>query len=198
MALSDEAYPDFKQPESAFIVLANVSYVIQLKPVPPVSFNGATPVGTALTKILQGSGFSLENNGVQAVLSNPYFPGTVWQQALAAVKAAGAFGFLDTIKNVFAIWPEGGSRTSAGQIIVSSQTGMIGYPEFQQLRIKVRIRFDPKFMAINPGLKIQVQSQLGAANGAFTVNQVSLNLSSEAPGGPWEMVLECTPQSAGA
>ena len=75
---------------------------------------------------------------------------------------------------------------------------MIGYPEFQQNRIKIRMRFDPKFVGANPGVKVTVQSQLGAANGAFIVNQVSLNLSSEAPGGPWEMVLECAPQLAGA
>ena len=107
-----EAYPDFQQPESAFVIMTAPANVLQLKPVPPVSFNGPTPVATALTKILQGSGFSLENNGVNAVLSNPYFPGTVWQQALSAIKAADAFAYLDPVKKVLAVWPTGGAAAA--------------------------------------------------------------------------------------
>lgn len=190
-----EAYPDFSnQPDVAFVILASPSNELQLKPAQAISFNGATKITTALQKIIQPAGLMLEANNVDVVLASPYFPGTVWQQILRAVKAANIFAHLDAPSKTLAIWPKSGQRDKSVPMI-SPDTGMIGYPEFMQNRIKVRTLFDPKFVGCGPGVPILVQSQLSAANGnQWVLNEVTLNLSSESPGGPWEMILQASPK----
>jgi hypothetical protein len=184
-----EAYPEFgEMPDSAFVIIANAAAVIQLKPVPPVSFNGPTPVTTALTQIIQPAGLTLEANGVSTVLAYPYFSGTTWTQINRALTAADIFGFHDPVAQKLAIWPKGGSR-SGGAILIAPETGMIGYPEFMQNRIRVRTLFSPALHGIGSGTTIQVKSQLSAANGKFNAYQVDYNLASETPGGPWEMLI---------
>ena len=187
-----EAYPDMREmPNTAFFIRASPSQVIQLKPVAPVSFSGATPVPTALNSILKGTGFTLENGGVNTVLASPYFPGAAWAQILSCVRAANCFAHLDPVKKVLAIWPKDGSRSGSTPEI-GPDTGMIGYPEFQANQIRVRARFDPAIRS-SVGQKIKINSQLQAANGEFVVVNMTLDLASQMPDGPWEAAIEATP-----
>jgi len=186
------SYPDFSsQPDVAFVVIANPANVIQLKPTSPVSFSKSVPVETALQQILQPAGYTVENNGVNAVLATPYFPGTVWQQVRAACSAADCYSYLDPVAKKLCIWPKTGSRGGSSKIIISPENGMIGYPEFMQNNIRIRNLFVPTLKG--PGTPITVQSDLKAANGDWVLYQIDYNLSSEAPGGPWEMVLQAYP-----
>jgi hypothetical protein len=184
-----EAYPDFRNmPNVSFVVVANPGAIIQLKPAMPSSFTGATDVATALSSMAKQAGYTLENNGVSVQLASPYFPGTIWQQILSCVKAANIFAHLDSVTGTLAIWPKTGNRN--GETIISPATGMIGYPEFQRNRIKVRTLFDPSIKAPpSVGKQIVVQSELTAANGKWVVNTIDYNLSSQTPGGPWEMTI---------
>lgn len=188
-----EAYPDFTEaPNSAFVVFATPSNEAQLKPVKPVSFTGAVKTETAMSQIVKSAGWTLENNGVNTVLASPYFPGTVWQQALACARASDCFAHLDGVRNVLAIWPKNGSR-SGDTALIAPETGMIGYPTFQQTQVKVRTVFDPS-LKTGAGQKIRIKSQLEAANGTFAIIKVDHNLESQMPSGPWETLIEATPQ----
>lgn len=183
-----EAYPDFTEmPNTAFHVQAVGGAEINLKPVEPTSFEGATPAGTALGQIVQKCGLTLENAGVNAILSNPYFPGAGMTQINRAVAAANCFGTIDSIGNKLAVWPKNGHR-DGDPVAFGPNTGMIGYPSFQQIIIRVRSRFDPALM-VGPGKRITVDSQLASAKGEWIVQQISLNLAAEVPGGPWEMMV---------
>jgi hypothetical protein len=167
-----ESYPEFNEPpDSAFVVMAQNAIILQLKPVPPVSFNGPTPVTTALTRIIQPAGLTLEANGVNTVLAYPYFPGTTWSQMNRAITAADVYGYHDSIASKFAVWPKDGSR-QGGAILIAPETGMIGYPEFMQARVRARTLFSPTLQGLGPGIQIQIKSQLAAANGKFTAYQV--------------------------
>lgn len=186
-----EAYPDFRsQPEVAFYVFATPTTLAQLKPVPPQSFNGPTQAATAFQAIAQSAGWKLENNGVSAVLQSPYFKGTAWTQLLACVRAAGCFGYLDPVASTFAVWPKLGNRSGA-QVIISPDSGMIGYPSFQATIVTVRTLFEPRAKI---GQVITVKSQLVAANGKFTVINTAHDLASQSPDGPWETVISGTPK----
>lgn len=190
-----EAYPDFKDmPNAAFVVLAVGGAGINLTPVSPTSFKGSVSVETALNQICGKAGLTLENNGVDAQLSNPYFPGTATPQINSAIRAANCFGHLDTINSTLSIWPRGGSRSGETPTI-SAATGMIGYPEFEKNMIKVRTLFDPEIKGV--GKKIKVESQLTAAQGEWTVIQIDYNLASQMLNGPWEMTIKAYSQSAG-
>lgn len=190
------AYPDFQsQPDVAFVIEANGTYDLQLTKTQPTSLQGSVSAEQALTQILQPAGISVQNNGINATLRNPYFPGTVWRQALRLVRAIpGAAGFFNPISRQFTLFPVKGGSSSGGQITVSAQTGMIGYPQFQQNNIVVRTVFAGNIFT-TPSQVITVQSQLTSANGQFVAFGVEYDLASETPGGPWETVITASPQN---
>jgi hypothetical protein len=184
-----EAYPDFSdQPDSAFVITASPTAQIQMKPVTPVSFPGSVSVSSALQQILKPHGITLEANGASAMLASPYFPGTTWTQILRALQAANLFAYYDGVKKTLAVWPKTGSRAGSA-IEISPRTGMINYPEFQKNRIRVRTLFDPQVRGLAPGMPIMVKSQFASANGNWITDLVEYNISAEAPGGPWEMLI---------
>jgi hypothetical protein len=190
-----EAYPEMTEaPNSAFVIIATPASDLQLKPVKPVAFPGATDAATALTSILQGSGsgLTLENNGVNVKLASPYFAGTAWSQILRCIRAADCFAHLDRPKGVLAIWPKKGSR-SGGSPVISAETGMIGYPSYQQTQVIVRTLFDPSIKSNGVGNEIQIKSIFDAANGKFSIIHITYNLASQLPNGPWEMVITANP-----
>jgi len=188
-----EAYPDMTEsPNSAFSIFATPTQIIQLKPVPPSTFPGSVKAADVLEKMAKAAGLGFENNGVDVVLASPYFPGTMWQQMNSAKRAANIDATVDNVKNVLAIWPKTSSR-SGGTITISPDTGMIGYPTFEQTRVKVRTVFDPSIRVTGTGTKVKIESQLDAARGEFTITTINYNLASETPGGPWEMALDCSP-----
>jgi hypothetical protein len=183
----NQAFPDFREaPNAAFMVAAIGGGELNIKPAQPVTFSGSRPFATVMQKILEPTGLTHEDNGVNAILQSPYFPGSTMSQVSRALQSARCFGCLDTMKNVVATWPKNSSR-GGDAAVVSPATGMIGYPEFQRAQIMVRTRFDGTLHP--PGTKIQVQSQLDAAKGNWTVLKEDLTLSSEEPGGPWEMLI---------
>lgn len=183
-----QAYPRASQPDMPFVMLANPANGIQLTPANPTTFSGPTNGVTALSTALQGTGYTLENNGVAAVLSNPYFHGSAWDQVKAITSAMGCYGYLDSAKGVYAIWPLNGARTGGNVPLISPSTGMIGYPEFQQTQIRVRKLYDPR-VPLTIGNKIQVQSEFQAATGTWTIAQVTHDISAQLADGPWETAI---------
>ncbi|HXP52264.1 MAG TPA: hypothetical protein VN922_20070 [Bacteroidia bacterium] len=197
-----EAFPDGSNPpDMPLVVLGIGGTQIQFSAPTPVTFKGSVPIATALQQIIQGTGLTLENNGVNVNLSNPYFKGSTMEMIQSACIAADCFYYIDWIKKLLIIYPKNGFRSSQSNIpTVSPDTGMINYPTFELQRMKVRTLFDPALHAPSVpelGMRIQVKSQLTAANGTWTIVGISYNLSSELPNGPWEMALTCMPISAG-
>ena len=186
-----EAFPYFRnQPDTPFIVTAGPGPEISMPPVKPVTFPGSVPFETAVSQILQPTGYTLKNQGVNAVLASPYFQGTAMSQLMSAVRAADAYAAIDPVNRQIVTTPRTGGSANVSAVI-SPQNGMIGYPEFESLKVKVRSIFVPGVG--KPGDYIQIQSQLSAANGVFFVTQTDYSLASELPDGPWEMLITATP-----
>lgn len=189
-----EAYPDFSsQPDVAFVISGNNGRPLQIDPVKPSSFEGAVSAATILQRMAEKAGLKLEISDVNAVFDNPYFPRTLWDQIAAVAKAGNYFFHVDTILNILAVWAKDGGRSSGGQVVIGPETGMIGYPEFQQNQIKVRTLFNPD---IKIGQTVQVKSQLVGAAGKWYLVEVQQNLSSETFNGPWETVAVGLPVDA--
>jgi len=191
----NEAYPDLREmPDSAFMITALGGGEHNLKPVQPVTFSGSVPFATAMQQILAPTGLTLENNGVNAVFASPYFPGSAMAQINRAVTAANCFACIDTLTNTVATWPKKNGSRGGNVPVISRQTGMIGYPEFERNFIRVRALFSGERFQ-GPGRKIQVQSDLKAANGTWNVINADLHLASELDGGPWEIMIRAWPVS---
>ena len=95
-------------------------------------------------------------------------------------------------RKTLAIWPAGGSRPGS-PTLVSKDTGMVGYPTFQQAALVVKTLFNP---AIKPGGQIQVKSQIEAACGIWTVNKIRYELDTLTPRGRWFQEIYATIKGA--
>ena len=181
-----EAWADLNAaPQTAFEVMAYVGLGDALQPVPPTSYQGAASVPVIMASLATLMGLAFENNGVTAVLANPYFPGTARDQALRCVQAAG-IEWNGGDNGVVAIWPRGGSR--GGTIpLVSPQTGMIGYPTYTRFGVALRMLFNRN---IAFGALIKVESSQAPACGQWRIYSLNYELESETPGGAWFTICE--------
>jgi hypothetical protein len=188
------AYPRGDQPDMAFVILANPANAISLTPAAPTSIAGPANADTVFGSILSGSGYTLTNNGVTGMARNPYHWGSVWNQCKQASQAFNCEMAVDSTAKTITISPRSGSSAGAG-ITLSPDTGMIGYPEFDQNLIRVRHLYSQSLVN---RLKIlsssfNVQSQFKPANRKWTTTQVDVNLAAQLPGGPWEIVVTGAP-----
>ena len=89
-------------------------------------------------------------------------------------------------KGVLAITLPG--QTRAGDpVLISPQTGMVGYPTFVSPNIVVKALFNPnvKYQDL-----IQVQSELTPAYGIWKVIKLDLDLEAKVPHGKWFLIAE--------
>lgn len=176
-----QAYGDFqKAPEVVLNVLALGSALDAIKPVPPSSYKGSVNVANVMADLAKLMGLTFENNDVSVMLSNPYFPGTAWQQAMDCAQAAGISFSVDLGK--LSIWPRNGYRKGSGPIKISPETGLVGYPAFSSRGIVVRSLFNQDVIL---GGQIEVASDLTAACGLWNVFNIVHTLESETPNGQW-------------
>lgn len=184
-----ECWADIQQPESALYVRANAGHLDLLAPTTPTSYKGAVSAAVILAGLAarMNPPLTLENSGVTAVLSNPYYPGTLLRQIFQAAEAAHCHAVIDDVNQRLAIWPAGAARGGA-RTAIGPTSGMIGYPTYTQSGIQLNMLYNP---TIAFGTEIQVESQLLPAAGGWTVAQVTHDLESEVPGGKWLTRVEC-------
>ena len=140
------AWPDGSdQPNVRFMVLAKPGAVAARKPIAPTTRKGAIAGETMVQTLAQQMGFKFENNGVHVMICNPYLHGTGISQVRQIIDAMSCQWLLD--RGTLAIWPTGKARSGGGVPLISPETGMVGYPQFDQARIRVTSYYNP---AIRP------------------------------------------------
>lgn len=187
------AWPDFAGvPDVPFRVEAHTGLIDAVAPTEPKSFPQPTDAGTILAGIATLMGVPFENNGVSVILPPTYLSGSLRNQALAVVQAAGITwnGIED---GTLAIWNPGTARGGEAPLI-SKDTGLRGYPSFTSNGIALETLFNP---AIGFGKKIVVQSSLPAACGTWAVYDLNHDLSSITHDGPWFSNLQAAPLGLG-
>jgi hypothetical protein len=184
-----ECWVDTREaPNVALVVMASTGYVDNLKPVPPTSYKGVVDAAVVMAGIAaqMSPPVPLENTGVQVKLTNPYYPGTLRQQALDCAREGQFNLFFDD--RVLAIWPRGGSR---GGLIpdIGPKTGMVGYPTHTQGGIQFTTLYNPSIVF---GGRVRIRSVLTPAIGDTWVPAVVTHeLESEIPGGKWFTTAQC-------
>jgi hypothetical protein len=177
----NEAYVDFEGAPDVGLQVTSLDGAIEaLKPIAPTSYQGSAPVAAIMGYLAAQMGYTFENNGVTAVLSNPYFSGTATAQIQDCALAANINHILR--QGILAIWPQGGFRNFPAPLI-SPKTGLIGYPSFASNGVAIRTIFNPGLVI---GYPIQVESSIVQACGTWNAFQVSHTLESQMPGGLWE------------
>lgn len=184
-----EAWVDARQaPDVSFFVAADSAMFELTRPVAPISFKGTVDAALIASGIAQSMGLSLENNGVNAQLSNPYLPGSPKQQIDALCRAIDCVCDIDDGRQLLAIWPKSGHRNTQA-IVVSPDTGLVGYPSFTQWSVRFTTLYNPSFYFGGP---VIVDSQLKPANGQWIIYKLAHRLESNVPGGEWFSDCECT------
>ncbi len=166
-------------PEVAFRIQAKPGGFDQVKPATPMSFKGSGDVAQMMGQVASKMGVGFENNGVSVKLANPYYAGSLFQQAANIARDAGIEWILD--RGTLAISPPGKPR-QGGTKLISPTTGLVGYPMFNENQVICQILFDP---IVKFGGSVEIQSDLTAANGTWIVNQLTHYLDAEMPKGKW-------------
>jgi hypothetical protein len=187
-----QAYGDFNaMPDSPFRFDCRFGLIQGTALAKPSSFPGSQPVSSIMQSFARQLGVGFENNGVNGNLSNAYFKGSVMDQVAKCRDHAGCGAEFVDGGQTLAIFPKFGSRATASPPLVSAIPGVgdgIAYPSYTQQGILVHTLFNP---AIKFFGNIQVQSNLPAATGMWTVHKMDLALDAELPGGEWKMDLYC-------
>lgn len=181
-------YADYNQsPNVPFHFEANSLLIDAVVPAVASSYQGSAAVADIMGGFAKLMGLTLENNGVDGKLSNPYFSGNVRTQLRECAEAAN-INFEVVGGKTLAIWPKGGYRNTPSIPLISAATGMILYPSYTQNGIMIRTLFDPK---ITFGSLIKVETSVKAVNdvGQWAVNQLSLELDSQVRKGKWEAII---------
>lgn len=201
-----DAWADLNsQPDVAFVVSAKTALFEAVKTATPISIRGSADVANMLSGIASQMGFSFENSGVTSKLSNSYFAGSLRDQAQRIVKQAG-IQWNACENGVLAIWPAGSTRNGANPI-VSSETGMIGYPSFTANGIMLKTIYNP---SIGLGTKLSVRSSIqtilskaenpatpAKASGDWVVYKIDHQLESLLPHGKWYSSILAAPVGTG-
>lgn len=184
-----EAWVDAENsPDVVFTLSAYEGLTDKVRPVAPNSFKGPASVDVLFSSIARQmqppKGF--ENSGVDVVLDNGYYPGTLDEQMRKIAEHAKCEYIVEN--NVLAIWPVGGAR-GGSTLEVNKDTGLVGYPQFSQTGVTLTMLYTP---SLSYGQRIHLTSTLGSpANGNWLVANVTHNLDAEIPGGQWFTYVEC-------
>lgn len=204
-----QSHIDFTSAPDPFLFIQAGALPLQLMPRNVVSYKGDIEASVIMRQLADELGLAFENNGVTAVLTNPYLSGSAKDQANKCAEL-GRFNWLQD-SSILAIWPLGGSRrkytghpvkysfgktpqgeespSKGSKQVLSKETGLIGYPSFNGAIVGLRTLFRND---LRQGDLVKVESDFLGANGEFTISSLAHHISSEVNGGPWFSELQAT------
>ena len=119
-------------------------YVASITPVPPLTAPGGQDVAALMAGLAKQMGLAFINRGVSAAVRNPAFVGGPMDQARQLADAARISLIVDDGEMVIA--PPGELRSDDGGStpVWNRETGMLGYPGFDNEGVVVKGIYEPK------------------------------------------------------
>lgn len=183
-----EAQPEYRAaPQVYFNLLAVVGYFQKIQPAIPTSYPSTAAADVAIADIITRMGFvAVIAGNVNAVLTNPYFSGTLYDQLAQACGAADADFYFqgDTIL----VTARGLPRQNQPSVVLNPQSGLIGYPVYERAGLNVNAIFNPAFAC---GTPIELTSSVPSATGRWYPYAMTHTLESQMPKGQWLTQLQC-------
>jgi hypothetical protein len=184
-----EAQPEFRSaPDVPFQILATIRYFQQIQIVEPLSYKGDVDIAVIGRYLAQKLEMDFEQSeSVKATLTDPYFPGSLWNQLTNVCKAARIDYYFQGDKLVFSPIAEPFDARPA--VVLSPNTGLLGYPVYSRRGLNVSAIFDPAFLC---GTAVEIQDSLvKGANGRWFPYSIEHTLEAELPNGKWTSALQC-------
>ena len=171
------------QPETALSLLAVGSGLQATQNIAPQSYPGGADAAVILQNLASLAGLNFVNYGASKIISTSYTWGSARKQIEDVIRAAGFHGAIDN--GALIIWPADGVR--GGQVpLVSSATGMVGYPTYWASEKGGGIAVTTVFnQQLRTGAAVKVESGLNVANGTWGIYELAHDIESLVPGGQW-------------
>jgi len=175
--------PDFNSaPSPVLNIEAITASYAKLDPAPPVAVNGTQTAASLGEQFAKEAGFAFRNEGVTASVSDAVINGDPIHKLEWLAQAVGADLVFDD-KEVVMI-PADGSRGQVATVTaINPATGLVGYPSFDNLGIRLKTFLRPDLLV---GQTIRVDSMLPRASGVWKIYALEHELASGLPsGGAW-------------
>lgn len=187
------AEADFSStPTPSLTIIANALHASRLTVAEPISIKGEAKAADLFAELARKMGLTFENNGVDAVVNDPYYAGSLWDQVRELCEDIACDYIVDN--GVLAVCAAGVARDGVVST-VSSRNGLIGYPSFDGSGIVFRTIYRPNFQYLGP---VNVKSDFPNATGTYRIYYIAHHLSCQMPGGPWETEIKASFQGAPA
>lgn len=179
------AFPNFNNaPNVGIDIEAITGYSSKVVNVPPYSQKGNIPVSTIAQDLATKAGFTFVNKGVNVQAVNPHIGGSYVNQL---TRLSEDYNFGMTIEDgVVTIFPNEG-KSSNVVLNLSKDTGLIGYPSFNQNGIQFTCEF---VSGVSIADVIQINSVLPKASGRWVVSSINHRLTSMIPNGDWSTTIQ--------
>lgn len=152
---------------------------------PVTTVKGQVEAAQLFGQFTQAAGYNYLNQGVTASVANAWFPGSPIDKIRKLARDIGCELLID---DGTVITMDAGQARSGNAVLLTPETGMIGYPSFNQDGISCRCQYNPD---LSHGGLIKVESDMPRATGVWRITKLTHNLSAYSPdGGPWESQVE--------
>lgn len=167
-------------PDVRLDISAATGYYANAKKMADTSINGIVQVPMLMEQLTLEAGMVYNNDAFSASLKNPVLKGSPWQKIQQLALQSGADLFLEN--NIVTTTPKGKMRNQTPHLL-SPETGMVGYPSFQDHALAVDSFFQPTLVLGGP---ILVQSSLPKACGLWRTTSIVHSLCAHnAPENAW-------------
>ena len=189
----DTAYADFSgAPTVKMHIEAAAGSYPSLKASPPIAVKGSQSAASLIEQFAKESGYTFVNNGVTASVKNAVLNGSPVQKMRAVAGMVGCELIIDD--NVVKIQPYDKGLDQGNAVLMSKDSGMLGYPTFTAEGIKMRCLYNPDLQL---GGMVEVDTVVPGAKGTWKITKLSHSLIANSPSpGDWFSEVEASPLDA--
>jgi hypothetical protein len=163
-----------------------------LKASPPIAVKGSQSAASLIEQFAKESGYVFLNNGVTASVKNAVLNGDPVSKMRTVAGMVGCELIIDD--NQVKIQPFDKGLDQGNAVLMSKDSGMLGYPTFTSEGIKLRCLYNPDLQL---GGMIEVDSVVPGAEGTWKISKLSHSLVANSPSpGDWFSEVEASPLDA--
>lgn len=152
---------------------------------PVLTVDGEATADSLFSQFAASSGYNFQNEGVTTSVKNIWVPGSPITKAEKLSRDIGCDLLIDD--GTMIILPAGQAR-KGNAVLLNKESGMIGYPTFNQDGISCRCLYNPDLAY---GGLIKVESIVPRASGTWRITKLTHNIAAYVPGGGnWESQVE--------
>ncbi len=178
------AKPNFNNAPSVRMEFeAFTGYSSRVVAAPPLSLKGNIPVSDICSKIASEMGFIFVNDGVNKIAKNPRLSGSNMNKLINLAKDYNIGITVDD--GTVRIFNKGSSDKL--MLSVSDESGLIGYPSFEQNGISCSVEYAPDVKLWD---KFAIQTVLSKASGEWFIQSIEHRLDANIQGGLWQTDLK--------